>query len=232
VLVYSGTSNTLLFDLSQTDHPEITSAVDIKADVLTNRVYVGSGNGSATSAVAIIDGNTAAVSALPPSPFEFNAAAVGIDLGTGLVAGTGYNYTTLWFATTDVTGQAAVPISVTMAGVRDAFTIATTPIFRTTNAQPSFKITATSRFSQNAAALVPVHGFYQVDGWQGKWTAVTLTPNGTTSSARIRLPSQTTGRHILYCYAADGDVATVQAGNSPNSPVISPIGSVVFTVEH
>jgi YVTN family beta-propeller protein len=232
VLVYSGTTNALLFDLSQTDHPEITSAVDIKADVLANRVYVGSANGSSTSAMAIIDGNTSAVSALPASPFEFNAAAVGIDLGTGLVAGTGYNYTTLWFATTDVTGLAAVPISVSISGVRDPFTIATTPIFRTTNAQPSFKITATSRFPQNATALVPVHGFYQVDGWQGKWTAVTLTPSGVTSSARIRLPAQTTGRHILYCYAADGDVATVQAGNSPNSPVISPIGRVVFTVEH
>jgi YVTN family beta-propeller protein len=232
VLVYSGTSNTLLFDLSQTDHPEITGAVDIKADVLTNRVYVGSDNGSSTSALAIIDGNTAAVSALPPSSFELNAAAVGIDLGTGLVAGTGYNYTTLWFATTDVTGQAKVPISVTMSGVRDAFTIATTPIFRTTNTRPTFKITATSNFPQNATALVPVHGFYQVDGWQGKWTPVTLTPNGATATARIRLPAQTTGRHILYSYAADGDVATVQAGNSPNSPVISPIGSVVFTVEH
>jgi hypothetical protein len=35
----------------------------------------------------------------------------------------------------------------------------------------------------------------------------------------------------LYAYAAGGDVATVQAGNLPNSPVISPVGSVTFTVE-
>jgi len=52
----------------------------------------------------------------------------------------------------------------------------------------------------------------------------------------VKLSSETTGRHIMYMFAADGDVATVQAGlpsgNSiGNSPVISPIGSVVFTVE-
>jgi hypothetical protein len=35
---------------------------------------------------------------------------------------------------------------------------------------------------------------------------------------------------VLYVFASDGDVGTVQDGN-PNSSVISPIGSVVFTVE-
>ena len=121
-----------------------------------------------------------------------------------------------------------------MAGVKDSSTIATVPIFRTHNTKPKFTISATSNFAQNAAALVPTQAFYQVDGWQGTWKAVTLKAKGgsLTSSAKVTLSALSTGRHILYAYATDGDVATVQAsGTGTNSPVISPIASAVFTVE-
>src|ERR1039458_6554067 len=113
-----------------------------------------------------------------------------------------------------------------MAGVKDSSTIATVPIFRTHNTKPKFTISATSNFAQNAAALVPTQAFYQVDGWQGTWKAVTLKAKGgsLTSSAKVTLSALSTGRHILYAYATDGDVATVQAsGTGTNSPVISPI---------
>jgi hypothetical protein len=132
----------------------------------------------------------------------------------------------------------SVPIAVTDTGVPDSQTIATQPLFRTHNTQPTFMISATSNFGTSSQDLVPRHAFYQVDGWQGSWKALTLIPKqGTqTSTAKIKLPTLSTGRHILYAYASVGDVATVQAGlptgNSVgNSPVISPIGSVVFTVE-
>ena len=233
VLVYSGTSNTLLADLSRADHPELTDAVDIKANPLTNQMYVGSDRGNATSAVAVIDGLTTAVSALVPSPYDTAAHALAVDLSTGLLAGAGYSYTTLWFPTSDISGQNAVPIAVAFQGVTDSLTIATKPIFRTRNSQPSFYIAATSNFSGSANALVPKQAFYQVDGWQSTWTSAALIPeNNTTSYAKVKLPKLSTGRHILYAYAGIGDIATVQASSSGgNSPVISPIGSVVFTVE-
>lgn len=232
VFVYNGTSNTLVIDLSQTDHPELTGLTSIAANPLTNTMYVGTDTGSLTSSVVAIDGLTNVLSALPPSNFEYASHSLAVDLGTNVFAASGASYTTLRFPTSDPTGDSTVPISVSIAGVRDAFTITTKPIFRTTNTQPSFTITATSNYSQNAAALVPQHGFYQLDGWQGTWTPVNLKPkNGTNNStAKVKLSTLTNGRHILYVYATDGDVATVQS-NTVNSPVISPIGSVTFTVE-
>jgi len=234
VQVYSGTgSNSLIADLSSTDHPELTDAQSIAVNSLNNTVYVGGDNGNNTAAAAVIDGLTNAVSALPPSPFETIAHALAIDFGNSLLAGGGYDYTNLWPATSDVTGQDIVPIAMGFQGVKDAQTIATNPLFRTHNTTPSVVITATSNFPQNAAALIPKQAFYQVDGWQGTWQAVKLTPqNNNTSAAKVKLPKLATGQHILYAYASVGDIATVQSqASGGNSPVISPIGSFVFTVE-
>jgi YVTN family beta-propeller protein len=230
VVIYSGTTNALLSDLSGAD---ITDAVNITVNPLINKVYVGSDRGTSTSVVAVIDGLTNAVSGLPPSAYDDAAHALAVDLSTGLLAGAGQSYTTLWFPSSDVTGQTEVPISMAMQGVKDSMTIATTPLFRTHNTTPSFLISATSNFSAEAAALVPKQAFYQVDGWQGPWTAATLTAeNSTTSYAKVKLPTLATGRHILYAYSSSGDIATVQANTTGvNTPVISPLGSVVFTVE-
>jgi len=231
VLVYKETSNKLLVDLSGATNPAITGNTDIKANPLTNTVYVGSDRSSTTSLVAAIDGNTNVVSAILPSTFETAAQALTVDLGTSNLAGAGYSYTSLWFPTSDVAGVQAVPISMTMQPVSDSDTIATTPLFRTTNTRPSFTISATSTLAGNSA-LVPKHAFYQVDGWQGTWSAAPLTAKSgqTVSHATVKPAALATGRHVLYVFASLGDVATVQDGN-PNSPVISPIASIVFTIE-
>jgi len=121
-----------------------------------------------------------------------------------------------------------------MKGVVDSGTIATAPLFRTHTKQPRFVISATSGFPQSAAARVPQHAFFQVDGWQGKWTAATLDAKSgsKTSHANITLPALSPGRHILCACAVTGDLATVQNSRvGSNSPVISPIGAMVFTVE-
>ena len=234
VQVYNGSTNALITDLSGSVYPEITGASDIKVNPLTNTVYVGSDNGNSTATVAAIDGYVNVVSAVAPSQWETAAAALVVDLGTSVLAGPGYSYTSLWFPTSDPTGVLAIPIGVAIQGIKDSQTIATTPLFRTHNTTPSFEITATSNFSQNATALIPKHAFYQVDGWQGTWTAATLTvKNGTvTSQAKVTTTKLSTGRHVLYVYATTEDVATVQGGPfAQNSPAISPVGSVVFTVE-
>jgi YVTN family beta-propeller protein len=233
VLVYSGASNTLMADLSRNVYPAITGAVDIKANPLTDTIYVGSDSGSATSVVAVIDGLTTAVSGYAPSSFDNAAHFLAFDLGTGVLAGAGTSYTTLWFPSSDVSGGATVPVAMTLQGVKDSMTIATKPLFRTHNTTPTILIAATSNYSGQASALVPKQAFYQVDGWQGAWTTIALTPdNNITSYAKVKLPKLATGRHILYAYASSGDIATVQASNSGvNTPVISPMGSVVFTVE-
>jgi len=237
IFEYSGASNTLLVDFSSAVYPAIVGVTDIKVNPLTDTVYVGTDGGTSTSIAAVIDERTGSVSALAPL-FDTGAHSFAIDLGSNLLAATGSSYTNLFFPTADVSDGPAIPVTVTEMGVPDAKTIATQPIFRTRNAQPSFTISATSDFGNSSPDLVPRHAFCQVDGWQGGWLPVplTLTTGTLTSTATIKLPTQTTGRHILYVYVSDGDVATVQAGlpagNSVgNSPVISSISSVVFTVE-
>lgn len=237
ILEYSGATNALVFDFSSVAYPAITGVADIKANPLTDTVYVGSDSGTSTSVVVAIDERSGSLSAIAPL-FDIAAHALAMDLGSGLLAAGGYSYTNLFFPSSDLSGDLSVPILVVDTGVPDSQTIATKPIFRTRNTQPSFTISATSQFGNSSSDLVPRHAFYQVDGWQGTWKAVTLTPKqGTqTSTAKIKLPTLSTGRHILYVYASVGDVATIQAGlpagNSVgNSPVISPVSSVVFTVE-
>jgi YVTN family beta-propeller protein len=232
VLVYNGSTNKLITDLSGAVFPQLTGATDIKIDPLTNTVYVGSDRGTSTSVMAAIDGTLNTVSAVAPSSFETAAHSLVVDLGTGAVAGAGYSYTDLWLPTSDLLDVVSVPISAAMQGVKDAQTIATAPLYRTHNTRPTFTITATSKFAENAAALVPQHAFCQVDGWQGKWSAVKLkAKNGAiTSTGKFKVPVMTTGLHVLYVFASDADVGTIQDGN-PNSAAISPIGSVTFTVE-
>jgi len=190
-----------------------------------------------TAVLGVIDERSSTVSGVS-GLFDTVTYALSLDLGSGVLAGTGYSYTQLFFPSSSVNGS-DVPITVTGTGVSDSLTIATTPLFRTRNTQPTFTVTATESFGITSTALVPTHAFYQVDGWQGAWKAATLKPKtGThTSTATIKLPAAvTTGLHILYVYASDADVASIQAGlpsgNSvANSPVISPVGAIVFTVE-
>ena len=235
---YNGATNKLIKHFTNTTYPALTETVSLLANPLTDTIYVGTASGSLSSVLATIDERTGTVSGVPYL-YDVATRTLSLDLGTGVLAGSGYSYTQLFFPGSDTSGPNGVPISVTGTGVTDASTITITPTFRTKNTLPSFKITATSNFGINSIATVPTHLFYQVDGWQGTWKGATLNPQtGTlTSTATIKTTTAlTTGLHVLYLFAGIGDVATIQAGlpsgNSvANSPAISPIASVVFTVE-
>jgi YVTN family beta-propeller protein len=233
VFVYDPSSNAQIADLSGTTYPQITGASSIVANRLTNRVYVGSDQGTSMSVVAAIDGNSQVVSGLAPSMWESTAHAVAMDLGSNILAGAGYSYTSLFFPTSDLKNQLSVPIKVSIKGDKDNQTISTAPLFRTHNTKPSFTITATSDFQGDPAGTAPKQVFYEVDDWRFAWSSKALTVKGNSGAAKVTVPSAlATGRHILYAYATIGDVATVQSsGYSENSPTISPIGSVTFTVE-
>ena len=127
-----------------------------------------------------------------------------------------------------------VPVSVTMKGVKDALTIATAPLFRTHNTQPKVTIDATGNYTGLAATIAPTKVFFQVDGWQGAWTAEPLKPVGSTTTGKVTvtLPKLAVGRHILYAYANTGEAATIQNGASgASSLVVSPTAAFVFAVE-
>lgn len=232
--VFSGTTNKLVVDISGQTYPALTGADSITVDPLTNTIYVGSERGTSSAALAAIDGNTNAVSAIPPSTEELNGYGLAVDLGTNLLAAGGIDYTNLFFPTANLTSDSNVPVSVAMQGVSDAETIATTPLFRTHNTKPKVTITATGNYTGLAATITPTEAFFQVDGWQGTWTEKSLKPvaGKTAGSVTVTLPKLALGRHILYAFSDTGEAATIQNGASgPSSLVVSPTAAFVFTVE-
>ena len=174
------------------------------------------------------------MSAVPPSAEELNGYALAVDLGTNLLAAGGVDYANLFFPTANLTPASNVPVSVTMQGVSDAKTIATTPLFRTSNTQPKVTITATGDYTGLAATIAPTQVFYQVDGWQATWTSKSLkaVAGKTAGTVTVTLPKLALGRHILYAFSNTGEAATIQNGAAgPSSLVVSPTASFVFTVE-
>jgi YVTN family beta-propeller protein len=234
VVVYNGTTNKVVVDISGQTFPALTGADSIAVDALNNTIYVGTERGTISAALAAIDGNTNVLSAVPPSTEELNGYALAVDLGAHVLAAGGVDYTNLFFPTADLTSTSAVPVSVTMQGVSDASTIATAPLFRTRNTQPKVMISATGNYTGLAATITPTKAFFQLDGWQGTWTAKSLKRVGstTTGTVTVTLPKLAEGRHILYVYANTGEAATIQNGASgPSSLVVSPTAAFVFTVE-
>ena len=94
---------------------------------------------------------------------------------------------------------------------------------------PAFSFTAESNFEPFAPD--PDNLFFQVDTWQGPWTAATA--QGYESYAGTTAALQP-GIHILYAYATDGQDATSTMGSgndgSGTSPLISNIAAYVFLV--
>ena len=155
-------------------------------------------------------------------------------MGTHLLAAGGVDYTNLFFPTANLTSASNVPVSVTMQGVKDAETIATTPLFRTRNTKPKVTITATGNYTGLAASITPTEAFFQVDGWQGTWTSKSLKAiaGKTAGTVTVTLPKLALGRHILYAFSNTGEAGTIQNGASgPSSLVVSPTAAFVFTVE-
>ncbi len=232
--VYSETTNKLIVDISGQTNTALPGADSITVNPLTNTIYVGTQRGTISAALAAIDGNTNALTAVLPSAEETNGYALAVDLGTNLLAAGGVDYTNLFFPTANLTAASSPTVSVTTAGVSDAFTIATTPLFRTTNTTPKVTITATGNVTGLAPAITPTSVFYQVDGWQGTWTekALKAVKNTTSGNVTVTLSKLSLGRHILYALANTGESGTVQNGVSgPSSLVVSPTAAFVFTVE-
>jgi DNA-binding beta-propeller fold protein YncE len=100
----------------------------------------------------------------------------------------------------------------------------------TSSATPAFNFTAVSNFAPFAPN--PDNLLFQVDTWQGPWTAATSQGNGAFSGQSAALQP---GVHILYAYSTDGQDATSTmglgtSGTSGTSVLISNIAAYLFLV--
>jgi YVTN family beta-propeller protein len=88
---------------------------------------------------------------------------------------------------------------------------------------PTFNFTASNSFTTG-----PVDNLlYQVDTWQGTWTAGTSQGAGAFSGATSTLQP---GFHILYAYATDGEEGTSINTGYQSSPLIGTIAAYGFLV--
>jgi hypothetical protein len=90
---------------------------------------------------------------------------------------------------------------------------------------PSFNFTAVSNFTPYAP--VPDNLLYQVDTWQGPWTAATSGGNGAFSK---QTPALQPGFHLLYAYSTDGQDADSTMTGFQQGRLISNIVAYPFVV--
>jgi YVTN family beta-propeller protein len=94
---------------------------------------------------------------------------------------------------------------------------------QTTSLVPTFNFTAANTLT----TATPNNLLYQVDTWQGPWTASTNQGSGSFSA---KLAALQPGYHILYAYATDGEEGTSTITGSQNSPLVGNITGYGFTV--
>jgi len=233
-LVYDGATYALLADVPTTRGP---AAVTVNP--LANLIYVA---GTNNNYLTIIDGASEASEIVYTDGSHITSTggsdALALDRVTNIVSAAGYGSVTaarvsaLFFPTPTVPAEGQVPIAITVQGVVDSNTIATTPLYRTSGTSATFVISAQSSYTNTS--MVPQRIFYQLDGWQGVWQPATQATKAGANPAKatVTLNALTTGLHYLYAYAAGGDGATVQGSTfNQNSSVISPIQGAVFSVE-
>ena len=101
-------------------------------------------------------------------------------------------------------------------------------------AEASGLTTCTLNFSATSLFLpdktVPDDVFFQMDTWQGAWTA--MTPEGSPGVFTGQTPPLQPGVHILYAYATDGQEATSTNTGSQSSPLIGNIVAFLLPAPH
>ena len=94
-----------------------------------------------------------------------------------------------------------------------------------TVATPTFSFQASSTFAPHDP--MPCNVLFQVDTWQGTWSAAT-----SEGSAKFQgtTPPLLPGFHILYAYATDRQQATSTITGAQSSPLIGSIAAYGFLV--
>src|SRR5260370_32930298 len=161
-----------------------TAPAGVAVNPVTNKIYVAN---ALDNDVTVIDGAT---NPTTPVAAGVDPGAVAVNPVTNKIyAANKNNFSSSNSDVTVLTEQQIQPIPLTTA-------ISTLPTNQTTNATPSFTFTANSAFSPTAPPVDAV--YFQVDTWQGPWTAATATI--TPGSFTTTLPTLSLDIHILYAY--------------------------------
>ena len=178
---------------------------------VTNTAYLLDNNPAVMSVIDGVIGIIYASASTLSIKLGSNPRAMAVNPVTGAVyvANNGDNTVSVWSPAT-----ASVPITVAITPLAGNSTGSPTPLFDFT--------------ASNSFTSAPAHSvFYQVDTWQGPWTAATPQGSGafTGNTATLQL-----GFHILYAYATDGEEATSTITGAQSSPLVGSIAAYGFLV--
>jgi YVTN family beta-propeller protein len=179
-----------------------TPPLAVAVNPVTNKIYVAYSGSANVTVINGADNSTATVAA------GTNPQAVAVNPVTNkiYVANNGSDNVTA------ITEQNTQPIPLTVA------------INLQSGGTPrTFGFTVTDNFSPTAPPVQQV--YYQVDTWQGAWSAAA--PSGNTSQSG-QIPAQQDGVHIIYAYATEGEDATSTNTGGGSSPLIGQISALVF----
>ena len=200
VTVIDGVSNVT------TTIPAGSAPLAVAVDATANKIYAVNGDNN----VIVIDGatNTTATVAAGTGP-----VALAVDPAARRV----YVANALSSDVTVLAEQPVQPVPLTATITPTSFSGVISPF-----SNPSFSFTVQDGF-QPPGIPPEDQVYFQVDGQQGPWTLAT----GSGSNFTAQLPSLTSGDHVLFAWAGDGQEATsiVQA-----ETVTGSIGGYSFTV--
>jgi YVTN family beta-propeller protein len=197
-------------ETTNVDCPNAASAANIAIDVASNLIFV---TNASSDNISVIDGVTKGCSTTQdPNAIAPLFVAVNPVTQRAYVPNGNQNITVITELTT-----ASIPLEVAIQ-----------PLSRnaTKNQTPTFTFKATDNFAPNPTVIDGV--WYQVDTWQGKWSATQSVGSGT-YKGKIGSPLAL-GMHVLYAYATDGQEATATNTGVGTSPLVGNIAAYPFLV--
>jgi YVTN family beta-propeller protein len=180
----------------------------IAVNPATNKIYVtDTTNGS----LIVVDGITNAVTSLP-----FNQAFI---VGINPLSDVAYVTDGNLGGVAALTDRPVQKVSINTA-------IGALPGNQSSSPTPSFNLTPTSSFGPITPPVNEV--YYQVDTWQGPWSAASPAATGTYTATLAT--GLSVGTHIIYAYATDGQDATSTQTTPQSNPVVGNIAGYQFLV--
>jgi YVTN family beta-propeller protein len=208
---YDSNTSTVIDGLTNTTTTVSTggSPYGVAVNPVTNKIYVAN---ESSNTITVIDGATNTPATVSTGTYPW---AVAVNPVTNKIYVTNHIDNTV----TAIDEQLAqpIPLQANITPLADNVSRGLTP---------AFNFMASSTFLPFAAS--PDNLLFQVDTWQGPWTAATAEGNGAYDGTTAALQP---GLHILYAYATDGQDATTQGSTARGtSPLISDIAGYGFLV--
>jgi YVTN family beta-propeller protein len=180
------------------------SPLCLAVNTTTDKIYVGSTN---SSNITVIDSTTNAMTEVTAFPYALAVNPVTNKIYVANASGGGVSVFREQPTQAIPLSVGIAPLAGNLAGVSN----------------PTFSFTTSNGLTSAPADSV----LYQIDTWEGEWTAAASQGGGAFSGTTSALQP---GFHILYAFATDGEEGTSTNTSGQSSPLIGTIAAYGFLV--